>query len=80
MFTCQQVAERASDHIDHALTLRQRLAVEFHLVLCPNCRAYVAQLRAALSLARKAVEAEPIAPEDEAQVLDLFDATLSRRR
>jgi predicted anti-sigma-YlaC factor YlaD len=80
MLTCQGVAECASDHLDHALTLRQRLAVEFHLSLCSNCRAYMAQLRATVGLAREAAATPPVAAEDEAQLLKLFDATLLQKK
>lgn len=79
MLTCQGVAERASDHLDGALTFRQRLAVEFHLKLCPNCRAYLAQLRKTLFLAREAAKAEALPPDEETRLLALFDATLARK-
>lgn len=78
MLTCQEMAERASDHLDGALSFRQRLAVELHLAICPNCRAYLRQLRATLDLARRLGDA-PTSAEDEARLLTLFDAAIARR-
>ena len=79
MLTCQELAERASDHLDGALSFRQRLAVELHLVICPNCRAYMRQLRATLGLARRLGDAQARA-EDETRLLALFDAAVARRK
>jgi len=76
MLTCQEMAERASDHLDGTLTLRQRLAAEVHLAICPNCRAYIRQLRATLGLARRLGDLPPSA-EEEALLLDMFNATMA---
>lgn len=72
MLTCQQVTERLSDHLDRGLTLRQRLAVEVHLAICPNCRAYHRELRTTLGLSRAAASPPPT-PEVEAGLMALFD-------
>jgi anti-sigma factor RsiW len=46
MLSCREVTERASDYLDRALPLRQRLAVRLHLFMCQHCRRYLRQLRA----------------------------------
>lgn len=73
MPTCQEVALRLSDDIERALPLRQRLGMQAHLALCPNCRRYAAQLRQSLGLARAAGQAVPPDEASEAAVLALFD-------
>lgn len=73
MPTCHEVALRLSDRMEKALPLRQRLGVEAHLALCPNCRRYAAQLRAAVGLARAAGSTAPRDEASEAAVLALFD-------
>lgn len=53
MLTCREFAHRhASDYIDGQLGWRARLGVRFHLLLCDNCRRFIAQLRKVRSLAR----------------------------
>jgi anti-sigma factor ChrR (cupin superfamily) len=57
MLTCRDFAHRhASDYLDGQLGWRSRLGVRFHLLLCDNCRRFVAQLRQVRAvLLRKAV-------------------------
>ena len=46
MLTCRELAqEQASDYIDHQLTLRQRMGVYLHLLLCEHCRIFIKQFR-----------------------------------
>ena len=46
MPTCREAAEMvARDELRRA-SWRQRLAVRLHLVMCPPCRRYAAQIRA----------------------------------
>ncbi|MFT3929395.1 MAG: zf-HC2 domain-containing protein [Spongiibacteraceae bacterium] len=46
MLSCRELAHRhASDYLDGQLGWRARLGVRFHLMLCDNCRRFVAQLR-----------------------------------
>ncbi|HUE87946.1 MAG TPA: zf-HC2 domain-containing protein [Vicinamibacterales bacterium] len=44
MLKCRDVAERASEYIDHELSWRGYLAVRLHLLMCRVCREYVRQL------------------------------------
>ena len=43
--TCRDVVELLSDHLEGALSAAQRARVEAHLAACPDCLAYLAQLR-----------------------------------
>lgn len=45
MLRCQDVSEMATDYMEDALPLRQRLAMRAHLLICSMCRAYMDQLR-----------------------------------
>lgn len=46
MLSCRELAHRhASDYLDGQLSWRARLGVRFHLMLCDNCRRFIAQLR-----------------------------------
>jgi hypothetical protein len=44
MLSCQDVSEKATAYMEHALPLRPWLGVRWHLLLCGMCRAYLGQL------------------------------------
>jgi anti-sigma factor RsiW len=46
--TCREVVELVSDYLEDALPARERARVEAHLQTCPECTAYLAQLRATI--------------------------------
>jgi len=48
--SCQELVELASDYLDGTLTAAAHQAVERHLVSCPNCPNYLAQLRLTVEL------------------------------
>lgn len=48
MLKCRDIAEQAGDYVEGRQSLRQRLAVAFHLLLCGNCRDFIRHLRLAL--------------------------------
>lgn len=43
--TCREVVELLSDYLDGALAPLERARVAEHLEMCPECTAYLAQLR-----------------------------------
>ncbi len=60
--TCREVVELLSDHLEDALPAPLRGRVEAHLENCPDCRAYLAQLRATVgTLARLRQDDVPVA-------------------
>ncbi|MGV8921006.1 MAG: anti-sigma factor family protein [Pseudomonas sp.] len=59
MLTCKQQVAKSSDYIDNALGMRERLAVRYHLMLCPNCRRYIRQLRLVSATLKRMPEAPP---------------------
>lgn len=44
--TCREVVELLSDYLEGALDPHARARVDEHLEMCPECTAYLAQLRA----------------------------------
>lgn len=67
MLSCREVTRRASDYVDHELSLRERLAVRFHLLMCVKCRRLVRHLRCLV--AAMAMRAEkPVRPVDAAYI------------
>jgi len=46
--TCRELVELLSDHLDGALPAPARERVDAHLQTCPECTAYLAQLRATI--------------------------------
>ncbi len=47
---CQQVVELVTDYLEGALPRRDRKRFERHLRACPNCTAYVEQLRVTIAV------------------------------
>ncbi len=53
MLSCKDINQKASQYIDGELTIRQRLVVGFHLLMCVHCRRYVRQLAATINTLRQ---------------------------
>lgn len=51
--TCREVVELLSDHVEGALPVSRRERVEAHLLSCPECRAYLVQLRTTIGALRR---------------------------
>ncbi|WP_017133453.1 anti-sigma factor family protein, partial [Pseudomonas agarici] len=45
MLTCKEQVARSSDYLDDQLSFRERLMVRHHLMVCPNCRRFIRQMR-----------------------------------
>ncbi len=43
MLTCKEISQLVSQSLDRKLSLRQRMGVRFHLMMCSLCRAYEKQ-------------------------------------
>jgi anti-sigma factor RsiW len=68
---CQQAVELVTDYLEGALSRRDRRRFETHLRACPNCSAYVEQIRLTIELAGR-VETEDLTPEAQQELGDLF--------
>ncbi len=50
---CVEFVETVTDWMEGALADDDRLALEEHLVICPHCSEYLAQLRLAVAMVRE---------------------------
>jgi anti-sigma factor RsiW len=68
---CQQAVELVTDYIDGTLSRRERRRFEAHLRACPNCSAYLEQIRATIALTGT-VEPEDLSPDARADLTELY--------
>ncbi|NQD36530.1 zf-HC2 domain-containing protein [Permianibacter sp. IMCC34836] len=47
MLSCKEVTQRAGDWTDGTLSLKQKLAVRLHLLICVFCRRFLRQYKLA---------------------------------
>ena len=59
---CQQAVELVTDYLEDALSRRERRRFETHLRACPNCTAYLEQIRITIALTG-AVETDDLTSE-----------------
>ncbi|MFI5316963.1 MAG: anti-sigma factor family protein [Myxococcota bacterium] len=69
--TCKELAELVTDYLDGALPVRERLAFDRHIALCPDCGRYLEQMRHAVTTLGR-LPPEPIPPDVEAKLLAQF--------
>jgi anti-sigma factor RsiW len=65
------VVELVNEYLGHALSAADRAAFEAHLVTCPPCSTYLAQMKTVLDLAGSLGQAAPHS-EVEPQLMALF--------
>jgi anti-sigma factor RsiW len=68
---CQQAVELVTDYLEGALSRGERRRFERHLRACPNCTAYVEQIRLTIALAG-AVETDELTPEARQDLSELY--------
>ncbi len=68
---CQQAVELVTDYLEGALSRRERRRFESHLRACPNCSAYLEQIKTTIALAGS-IEPEDLTPEARADLTDLY--------
>jgi anti-sigma factor RsiW len=68
---CQQAIELVTDYLEGGLSRRARRRFESHLRACPNCSAYLEQIRTSIRLAG-AIEPEELTPEARQDLIDLY--------
>jgi anti-sigma factor RsiW len=68
---CQQAVELVTDYLEGSLSRRDRRRFEAHLRSCPNCSAYLEQIRTTIALAG-AVDAEELPAETKQDLIDLY--------
>jgi anti-sigma factor RsiW len=68
---CRQAVELVTDYLEGALDDRDHARFEAHVAACPNCREYLAQIRATIA-AMGRVEPEALAPEVRDELVSLY--------
>lgn len=48
MLTCRELVGKADQYLDGELSLRERMAIRMHILVCHHCRRYLRQLGALL--------------------------------
>ena len=69
--SCQELVELVTEYLEGALAPSDRLALERHVVICPPCRGYLAQMRGPIEIAG-AVRADDLSPELRERMVDAF--------
>jgi anti-sigma factor RsiW len=69
--TCQQAVELVTDYLEGTLSWRQRRRFEKHLRGCPNCSAYLQQIRTTIELAGR-VEPDQLDETTRNGLIDLY--------
>ena len=68
---CQQAVELVTAYLEGALSRRERRRFEAHLRACPNCSAYLEQIRLTIELSGT-IEPEDLTPEAREDLTDLY--------
>ncbi len=68
---CRQVVELVNDYLEGALGRRDRKRFERHLRSCPNCTAYLEQMRITVAATGR-LEPEDLSPEARDEFTRLF--------
>jgi anti-sigma factor RsiW len=68
---CQQAVEMITDYLEGTLSRRDRRRLESHLRSCPNCSAYLEQIRLTIQLTGT-IEADDLSPQAQAELTDLY--------
>jgi anti-sigma factor RsiW len=68
---CQQAVELVTDYLEGSLSRRDRRRFEAHLRACPNCTAYVEQIRMTIKLVGT-IDTDELTPEAKQELGDLY--------
>jgi anti-sigma factor RsiW len=68
---CQEAVELVTDYLEGALSRGSRRRFEAHLRACPNCAAYLEQIRMTIELTGS-VEPEDLTPEAKTDLTELY--------
>jgi anti-sigma factor RsiW len=68
---CRQAVELVTAYLDGALSRRERRRLETHLRACPNCTAYLEQIKMTIRLTGT-IEPEDLPAEARADLTELY--------
>jgi anti-sigma factor RsiW len=68
---CQQMVELVTEYLEGTLSRADRKRFESHIRGCPNCTAYLEQMRATIN-ATGTLRVEDLSPEATEEFIELF--------
>lgn len=68
---CQQAVELVTDYLDGTLSRRQRRRFEAHIKACPNCSAYLEQIKTTIGLTGS-IAPDDLTPEAQEDLTELY--------
>jgi anti-sigma factor RsiW len=68
---CKRAVELVTDYLEGTLSRRDRRRFEFHLRGCPNCSAYLEQIKTTI-WATGAITTEDLNPQAQEDLVDLY--------
>ena len=68
---CQQAIELLTEYLEGTLSRRQRRRLRAHLDECPNCSAYLEQIRITIRLSGS-IEPEDLSPQAQDELTELY--------
>jgi anti-sigma factor RsiW len=68
---CRDAVELVTDYLEGRLSRRHRRRLEAHLAACPNCRAYLDQIRDTIAAAGQ-VQPEDLDPHARHDLIEVF--------
>jgi anti-sigma factor RsiW len=68
---CQQAVELVTDYLEGTLSRRDRRRFEAHIRACPNCAAYLEQIRITIKLTGS-IEPDDLTPEAKTDLTELY--------
>lgn len=69
--TCQEIVERVTDYLEHALDSETAALFEEHINFCDGCEAYLGQVRATIETVAE-IEPAGVPAETSARLLSAF--------
>lgn len=78
LITCEEFEEFILDYLEGTLPKRQRLVLDWHLRLCPECRAYLAAYQRAMEVTSVGLDDQE-GPLSEAMPEELVQAIIAAR-
>jgi anti-sigma factor RsiW len=68
---CQEAVELVTDYLEGSLSRRDRRRFERHLRACPNCAAYLEQIKMTIELSGS-VEPDDLSPQARDELTELY--------
>ena len=68
---CQEAVELVTEYLEGSLHRRERRRFQTHLKHCPNCAAYLEQIRMTIELTGT-IEPDDLTPEAQVELKDLY--------